>query len=55
MLIAIAVIVGKVMIGPNLCEVDYLQNGQIYTVEYVCHENGTLLREKSGTHLSTTF
>jgi hypothetical protein len=53
MLVAIAMIVGKVMIGPNLCEVDYLQNNQIYTVKYVCQENGTLLRESVGMLPST--
>jgi len=50
MLLAIAMVVGKVMIGPNLCEVDYLQNNQIYTVKYVCQENGTLLKESVGMH-----
>lgn len=48
MLLAVAMIVGKVMIGPNLCEVDYLQNNQIYTVKHVCQENGTLLKESVG-------
>lgn len=47
--LSVAFIVGKVMIGPRLCEVDYLMNDQIYTVEYVCHENGTLVSENPGT------
>ncbi len=48
-------IAGNVIIGPNLCKVDYIHNGQLYTVEYKCPENGILQRESVGTDQSTTF
>ena len=48
-------IAGNVMIGPNLCQVDYIHNGQLYTVEYKCQENGILLKESVGTDQFTTF
>jgi hypothetical protein len=48
-------IAGNVMIGPNLCSVDFIQNGQLYTVEYKCPENGTLLKENVGMLPSTTY
>jgi hypothetical protein len=48
-------VVGKVMIGPNLCQIDYMTNGQLYTAEYKCHENGTLLNESVGTPPSTKY
>ena len=46
--ILVLVIVGKMMIGPQLCQIDYLNNGQIYTVEEKCLENGTLQLENPG-------
>jgi hypothetical protein len=48
-------IAGNVMIGPNLCEVDFIHNGQLYTVEYKCQENGIHPTEKSGTHPSIIY
>jgi hypothetical protein len=48
-------IAGNVIVGPNLCAVDFLHNGQLYTVEYKCQENGTLQKESVGTLPSTTY
>ena len=48
-------IAGNVMIGPNLCQADFIYEGQLYTVEYKCQENGILPTEKSGTPPSTTY
>jgi|LakMenEpi03Aug12_release.lakeMendotaPanAssembly.Ray.scaffolds.fasta_scaffold5530996_2 hypothetical protein len=48
-------IAGNVMIGPNLCQVDYMHNGQLYTAEYKCHENGTLQRGSVGMPQSTKY
>jgi len=48
-------IAGHVMIGPSLCQVDFIHKGQLYTVEYKCQENGILPTEKSGTPLSITY
>ena len=48
-------IAGNIIIGPNLCKVDFIHNGQLYTVEYKCRENGTLLRENRGIPPSTTY
>lgn len=48
-------IAGNVMIGPNLCKLDYIHNGQLYTAEYKCHENGTLPKESVGTDQSTKY
>jgi len=42
-------IAGNVMVGTNLCAVDFIHKGQLYTVEYKCQENGILPTEKSGT------
>jgi hypothetical protein len=41
-------IAGNVMIGPNLCQADVIHKNQLYTIEYKCQENGTLLRESVG-------
>jgi len=41
-------IAGNVMIGPNLCEIDLIHEGQLYTFEYKCPENGTLQRGSVG-------
>ena len=49
------IIAGNVMIGPGLCQADFIHKGQLYTVEYKCHENGTLLKENVGTDQFTTF
>ena len=49
------IIAGNVMIGPGLCQADFIHKGQLYTVEYKCQENGTLLKEKIGTDQSITF
>ena len=48
-------IVGHMMIGPKLCQVDFIHNAQLYTVEYICPENGTLLKENAGTPQSTKY
>jgi hypothetical protein len=48
-------IAGNVMIGPHLCAIDFIHNGQLYTVEYKCPENGTLLKESAGTLQSTKY
>jgi hypothetical protein len=48
-------IAGNLMIGPNLCAVDYIHKGQLYTVEYKCQENGTLQKGSVGTLPSTTY
>lgn len=44
----VVIVVGHMMIGPQLCQIDYLNNGQIYTVEEKCLENGTLQLENPG-------
>jgi len=42
-------IAGHVLIGPKLCQVDLIINKeQHHRFEYVCQENGTLLRESVG-------
>ena len=41
-------IAGNVMLGPNLCHVDFFHKGQLYTVEYKCQENGILPRGSVG-------
>ena len=46
-------IAGNVMIGPSLCQADLIYQDQLYTVEYKCQENGTLLRESVGMLQST--
>ena len=48
-------IAGNVMIGPGLCQADFIHKDQLYTVEYKCQENGILPTEKSGTDPSTTY
>ena len=48
-------IAGNVMLGPNLCHVDFIHKGQLYTVEYKCQENGIHPTEKSGTPPSITY
>ena len=48
-------IAGNIMIGPKLCQVDFIHNGQLYTVEYKCQENGILLNEKRGTLQYITY
>lgn len=48
-------IAGHVMIGANLCAVDFIHKGQLYTVEYKCPENGIHPTEKSGMHPSITY
>jgi hypothetical protein len=48
-------VVGKVMNGPNLCQIDYITNGQLYTIEQKCQENGTLLNESVGTPPSIKY
>ena len=53
--VLVVLVVGKAMVAPNLCDVDYLINGQLHTVQYKCQENGTLLKESVGTHPSTTY
>ena len=49
------IIAGNVMIGPGLCQADFIHKGQLYTVEYKCQENGILPTEKSGTPQSITY
>lgn len=42
-------IAGNVMIGPNLCKIDFIHKGQLYTIEYLCpKENGILQLENLG-------
>ena len=41
-------IVGHVIVGPDLCQTDFLSDKQIYTFTYQCQENGTLQRESVG-------
>lgn len=48
-------IAGNVMMGPNLCKADFITNNQLYTVEYICQENGTLPKESVGMPQSTTY
>ena len=48
-------IAGNVVLGPNLCQVDFIHKGQLYTVEYKCPENGILPRESVGTDQFTIF
>ena len=49
------IIAGHVMIGPNLCSVDFIHKGQLYTFEYKCQENGTLQKGSVGMLQSTTY
>ncbi len=42
------VIVGHMLVGPNLCQTEFLSDKQIYTFTYQCQENGTLLNESVG-------
>jgi hypothetical protein len=42
------IVVGHVMIGPNLCQTDFLGDDQIYTFTYQCQENGTLQKGSVG-------
>jgi hypothetical protein len=48
-------IAGNVVIGTNLCAVDFIHKGQLYTVEYKCQENGTLQRGSVGMPPSITY
>jgi len=48
-------IAGNVILGPNLCQVDFIHKGQLYSVEYKCQENGTLQRGSVGTLQSTIY
>jgi len=48
-------IAGNVMIGPNLCQVDVIYKNKLHTFEYVCQENGTLLKESAGILPSITY
>ena len=48
-------IAGNVVIGTNLCAVDFIHKGQLYTVEYKCQENGTLQRGSVGMLPSTIY
>ncbi len=41
-------IVGHVIVGPDLCQTDFLGDNQIYSFTYPCQENGTLLNESVG-------
>jgi hypothetical protein len=41
-------IVGNVIIGPNLCKVDAINKGQLYTIEYVCKEDGRISHQWPG-------
>jgi hypothetical protein len=47
--LVMVIVVGNVMIGPQLCQVDYLHNGQIYTIEEKCQENSIPHIENPGT------
>jgi hypothetical protein len=49
------IIAGNVMVGPNLCQADFIHKGQLYTIEYKCQENGIHPRENLGTHPSTIY
>ncbi len=48
-------IVGHIIIGPNLCQTDFLGENQIYTFTYQCQENGTLQRGSVGMLQSTKY
>ena len=41
-------VVGHVLVGPNLCQTDFLGDDQIYTFTYQCQENGTPLKGNVG-------
>ena len=41
-------IVGHTLVGPDLCQTEFLSDNQIYTFTYQCQENGTLLNESVG-------
>lgn len=47
--ILVLVVVGKMMIGPQLCQIDYFNKGQIYTIEEKCQENSIPHTENPGT------
>ena len=42
------VVVGHMLIGPDLCQIDFLGDNQIYTFTYQCQENGTLQKGSVG-------
>ena len=48
-------IVGHVIVGPNLCQTDFLGDDQVYTFTYQCQESGTLLNESVGMLPSTIY
>ncbi len=48
-------IVGHMMIGPDLCQIEFLSDNKIYTFTYPCPENGTLLNESVGMLQSTKY
>ncbi len=48
-------VVGHMIVGPDLCQTDFLDNKQIYTFTYQCQENGTLLNESVGMLPSTKY
>ena len=49
------IVVGHVLVGPNLCQTDFLGDDQIYTFTYQCQENGTLQNESVGMVPSTKY
>ena len=51
----ILTIVGHMIVGPDLCQIDFLGDKQIYTFTYQCQENGTLLNESVGMLQSTKY
>ena len=48
-------IVGHMIVGPDLCQIDFLGENKIYTFTYQCQENGTLQRESVGMLPSTKY
>ena len=49
------IVVGHAIVGPDLCQTDFLGDKQIYTFTYPCQENGTLLNESVGMLPSTKY
>lgn len=42
------IIAGNVIIGPNLCKIDFIHKGQLHTIEYLCRESGIPQLENPG-------
>ena len=49
------IVVGHAIVGPDLCQTDFLGDKQIYTFTYPCQEKRKLLNESVGMLPSTKY